>query len=217
MQYKLLIFDWDGTLIDSAARIVSSFQLAAQELGYDKPSDDAVRDIIGLGLPEAIKKVMQGISESEVAPFRDAYSRQFLELNRTPVNQFEGVSVGLHKLAGHGFRLAVATGKSRRGLNRALSDSGFQSLFESTRCADETLSKPDPLMLNQILEETQLSVEEAVMIGDTVYDLEMAQNIGMDRIAVSYGVHSKERLDNHKPVLMADTFNEVVSWLTEKR
>jgi len=127
--------------------------------------------------------------------------------------KFEGVRTGLERLKEAGCTLAVATGKSRRGLNRGLRDTGLDDLFTTSRCADETCSKPDPMMLNELLEETGFSVREAVMVGDTEFDLGMAKHAGMDSIAVNYGAHHPDRLTTYHPVLAVDHFIDLVDWI----
>lgn len=214
--YKLLIFDWDGTVIDSAARIISSMQKAAQDLSQPELTDDAVRNIIGLGLPEAIRVLIPGVDDSLIPQMRERYGHYYLGVDETPTELFEGVEKTLNNLKDKGYRLAVATGKSRRGLNRVFEDTGLEYLFETSRCADETTSKPHPHMLEEILDETGLTSSDAVMIGDTEFDLEMGVRAGMDTIAVSYGAHHIDRLTAYNPVLIMDRFPDLESWLVEK-
>ncbi|MBN0987902.1 HAD family hydrolase [Amphritea pacifica] len=213
--YKLLIFDWDGTIIDSAARIISSMQKAARDLDQPELTDDAVRNIIGLGLPEAIQMLIPGVDDAVIPLMRERYGYYYLGADDTPTALFDGVEQTLINLKHKGFRLAVATGKSRRGLDRVFAETGLESLFETSRCADETTSKPHPHMLEEILEETGLSPADAVMIGDTEFDLEMGVRAGMDTIAVSYGAHHIDRLLQYKPVLVMHQFAELENWLTE--
>lgn len=213
MSYQLLIFDWDGTLIDSAARIISSFQGGARELGYRVPSDDAVRNIIGLGLSEAISEVMPELDAKQNEALAKAYSRHYLEIDQTPTGLFHAVEDGLMSLRDQGFRLAVATGKSRRGLDRVLAETGLGPMFDITRCADETRSKPHPLMLEQILNETSTTADAALMIGDSVYDMDMALNAGVDAVAVTYGVHESSRLQQSRPTHQVDSFVEFLDWI----
>lgn len=213
--YKLLIFDWDGTVIDSTARIVSSVQKAARDLSHPALSDDAVRNIIGLGLPEAIETLLPGIAAQANAELAQRYSHYYLHADDTPTALFDGVEETLTRLQAQGYRLAVATGKSRRGLERVMADTGLGHLFEITRCADETTSKPDPHMLNEILEQTGVSAQQALMIGDTEFDLEMGVRAGMNTVAVSYGAHHIERLRQYAPVLEIDAFPALESWLSE--
>jgi len=211
--YKLLIFDWDGTIIDSAARIIACMQLAAKDCEHAIPTDDAVKNIIGLGLPEAIRALIPNIDDQGIEAMRQNYSRYFLTQDTVPSPLFPGAQHSLERMHEKGMRMAVATGKSRKGLDRVFAETGLGHLFETSRCADETESKPSPLMLQEILTETGVSVSEAVMIGDTEYDLEMGQRLGMDVIAVSYGAHHIDRLKGYKPVLEVHNFQELEQWL----
>lgn len=214
MRYRLLIFDWDGTLMDSEARIVACMQAAARDVGWPDLSRESVRDIIGLGLPEAIARMCPGMTDDQAEALRFHYSQHFSAADQTPMAFFDGVEVGIQRLRDNPrTRLAVATGKSRRGLDRAFGATGSGAWFHASRAADETLSKPHPRMLEELLVETGIGVDEALMIGDTEYDLEMARALGMDRIAVTYGVHARERLIACEPVLTAETFPELIDWL----
>lgn len=214
MKYPFVIFDWDGTLIDSEARIISSMQAAAVDAQWPGGlTAEAVRNIIGLGLPEAIRELCPGIDDEQLVKVREGYSYHFLEGSNLEMPKFEGVREGLERLKEAGCTLAVATGKSRRGLNRGLGDTGLDDLFTTSRCADETCSKPDPMMLNELLEETGFSVREAVMVGDTEFDLGMAKHAGMDSIAVNYGAHHPDRLTTYHPVLAVDHFIDLVDWI----
>lgn len=214
--YKLLIFDWDGTIIDSAARIVSSMQQASRDLGYGELTDGAVRSIIGLGLPEALVELIPEIDESGILAMRERYGHYYLGADETPTELFDGVESSLVRLKEKGYRMAVATGKSRRGLDRVFEETGLRYLFETSRCADETTSKPHPHMLMEILDETGVKANEALMIGDTSFDLEMGQRAGVDRVAVTYGAHPLERLHPFEPVLLADQFVQLEQWLESK-
>lgn len=211
--YDLLIFDWDGTIIDSEASIINSMQSAARDLTLDEPTDASVRNIIGLGLPEAIKMLFSDADNQFVLDLKDRYVHHFLAADPTESRLFPGVRETLNSLSQQGFRLAVATGKSRRGLNRVLEDTKLGALFEVTKCADETASKPDPLMLEEILFLTDIPTKRALMIGDTEYDLEMGQRASMDTAAVSYGAHALERLSKWNPVQEIHAFAELESWL----
>ncbi|OMH32649.1 HAD-IA family hydrolase [Motiliproteus sp. MSK22-1] len=211
--FKLLIFDWDGTIIDSADRIISSMQKAAVELGLPRLPAEPIRNIIGLGLPEALMQLYPDIDQEGMVQMRERYSYYYIKADDTPTALFPGVEDGLIRLRDQGFRLAVATGKSRLGLDRVLAVTGLRDVFEFTRCADETRSKPDPLMLEEILACSGHHVSESVMIGDTEFDLEMATNAGMNSLGVSYGAHVVERLENHNPMAIFDHFSELESWL----
>ncbi|MDN3525467.1 HAD-IA family hydrolase [Halomonas sabkhae] len=214
MRYRLLIFDWDGTLMDSLGRIVTCMQAAGRDIGWELTSDQ-VRDIIGLGLPEAIARLCPGIEADRAEALKQRYAHYFVECDQPPMAFYPGVSHGMQQLHRDGrLRLAVATGKSRRGLDRAFRESGTGAWFHASRTADETRSKPHPRMLEELLAELDVPVEEALMVGDTEYDMEMARALGMDRAAVTYGVHSPERLAASTPVFIAHSFPGLMEWLT---
>jgi phosphoglycolate phosphatase len=212
-RFDLVIFDWDGTLMDSLAQIVRSVKLAALDLGVPEPSDAAARDIIGLGLPEAMQVLFPQVPEVEREALRHRYAHHFVAGVGGHSQPYAGAEALLRQLSGAGRQLAVATGKSRAGLNRVLAHTGWSSYFSATRCADETASKPNPLMLKELLLELRVPLERAVMIGDTHYDLEMAQRLGMASIGVSYGVHSAERLAEHAPIAICQDMSELASML----
>ena len=208
----LYIFDWDGTLSDSAEKIVSCMQRAAEDSSLEVLDDEAIKNIIGLGLPEAIKTLYPDIAESELENYRQNYVTHFIKDDAEPSPFFPGVVDTLVQLKEQGHHLTVATGKSRRGLNRVLKNLDMENFFHSTRCADETASKPNPLMLEELLEEFSVPVEETVMVGDTEYDMAMAHILGMPRIAVSYGAHHISRLQAYEPDLCVDEFEEILKW-----
>ncbi|OOG24520.1 HAD family hydrolase [Thioalkalivibrio denitrificans] len=212
--YQLLVFDWDGTLMDSAARIVSCLRGAIADTGAEERDESALRDIIGLGLDEAILALYPGAGNRFLADFREAYRVHFLERDETPSALFPGVGEMLAALESAGYWLAVATGKSRRGLDRVLDDTGLARHFLSTRCADETFSKPNPAMLNEIMNELGLGPEDTLMIGDSEYDMLMASNAGTDRLGVTYGVHGGQRLSQHSPVALMDDLRVLPGWLS---
>jgi len=214
---QLLVFDWDGTLIDSAARIIDCMQRAAADCALPQPGAEAVRNIIGLGLPEALAMLYPGISAADSAQMRKGYSSHFLAAGQEPCPLFPGVAEGLERLAARGFLLTVATGKSRRGLDRAFQESGIGRLFVDSRCADETQSKPHPQMLLELLVATGVSADGAVMVGDTEYDLAMAVEAGVASVGVSYGAHSVERLQRHGPLDVIDHFCELEALLPQGR
>lgn len=211
----LVIFDWDGTLCDSTAKIVRCMQEAAREVGMPVLDGEAIRNIIGLGLPEALLQLYPDIVPAQADALRAAYSRVFMHTDQTPSPFFPRVEEVMHELRDAGYSLAVATGKSRRGLDRVLANLGLQSFFHATRCADETASKPHPMMLQELLTEFRRPSREAVMVGDTEYDMDMAQRAEMPRIAVSYGAHHVDRLRPYLPVLCADHFTEVGEFLAK--
>ena len=214
-KYKAVIFDWDGTLMNSEARIVDSIQTAARECGFPVLSDYESKQIIGLSLEKAILGLYPEAEQSQVVAMAEAYTQYFLEDCKVPMEAFDGAESLLFNLRQHGLKLAIATGKSRKGLDLVLSECGFGVYFDMTRTPVESASKPDPLMLTQILEAFGLTVDEAVMIGDTTFDMEMAQNIGMDRIALSHGVHQMEVLAEYDPVAQLDSLQELNVWLMQ--
>lgn len=205
MQQKVVIFDWDGTLVDSIEHIASCLHQAATELGFPAREREAYRDIIGLGMVEALEKLYPGISRAEMHSIREGYGRYFFAKMVTPQNVFDGMTDVLVDLKAGGRCCAVATGKSRNGLDRALASSGLGEYFELTRCADETRSKPDPAMLIEIIEHYGIEPSQAVMIGDTRYDLEMAQRIGMPAVGVEWGVHDRNVLTAYEPLAVVNT------------
>lgn len=198
---ELVIFDWDGTLFDSVGQIVRSLQFAAQQ--YQQPlTDAAAQSIIGLGLPEVAKVLFPQVPELH-QQILQCYADHYVEHSKQD-RWFDGVAEMLHDLKSHGLLLAVATGKSRRGLDRVLKQTGSEALFAVTRAASETRSKPDPLMLQEILDYTGLHADQAIMVGDSAYDLEMAQRIQMPSIGVTYGVHIPEQLQKFHPLALAE-------------
>lgn len=206
----LFIFDWDGTLVDSTGVITEAMDNAIQNLGFERKSESAIRNIIGLGLPEAIKALMPELSPTERNLLKEEYAKVFVALDSAkPAQFFPLVKETLDRIKDSEHLLAVATGKSRRGLNRVMQSLNMEEYFQASRCADESRSKPDPLMLLQILEQLGQSVDNAVMIGDSEYDLAMAKNLGMRGIGVTYGVHSEQQLKKHHPLACVDCISEL--------
>ncbi len=212
-RYDLIVFDWDGTLMDSAAKIVRCFIAAATDLGIRPPGEAAIRNIIGLGLREAMAELLPDADDLTRARVVDRYRDHWLHLDQTEMLMFPGVIEGLETLTRRGYLLAVATGKSRRGLDRAMKDSGMERLFAATRCADEAPSKPHPKMLQDILVHIGVRSDRAIMVGDTVYDLLMARAASVHSLAVTYGAHDRSRLLEHEPLACFDSFPDVCRWL----
>jgi phosphoglycolate phosphatase len=208
----LFIFDWDGTISDSTDKIVRCVQSAAEVTGLPVLSDEAIKNIIGLGLPEAIQCLYPDAEQAQRENLRINYSKHYVSADQKPSLLYPGVMHTLQALQADGHQLAIATGKSRRGLDRILQQLQLDTLFHSSRCADETTSKPYPQMLHELLEELEVSPEASVMIGDTEYDMEMAQRANIRRIAVSYGAHHIDRLKEYEPDLCVDHFGEILSW-----
>lgn len=215
-EYKLLIFDWDGTLSDSIGRIVTSMQVAAQRAGRPERDAESVKGIIGLGLPEAILTLYPDMTDVQVGVFRQHYADVYIALDAEPSPLFAGVMEALEAFRAEGYHLAVATGKARRGLDRVLKAHGLEAFFDVTKAADETASKPDPLMLNQILDHCKVGPAQALMVGDASFDLLMARNAGIDSVAVGYGAQSMERLLAFEPRLAVHSFPELRAWLGQQ-
>lgn len=208
---RLAIFDWDGTLMDSVGRIVACVQGAASDCELAVPTPAQIRQIIGLSLDVAMSRLFPLCSgsgatsgERQIAALIDRYRHHYLH-DATPSPLFSGAGELLHDWRSRGLQLAVATGKSRRGLDGVLDETGLRPLFVTSRGADEARSKPDPLMLEQILDELGLSPRQAVMIGDSVHDMAMAEAIAMPRIGVTWGVDSRDALSRHGPVAVVDS------------
>lgn len=203
---KLIIFDWDGTLFDSVGQIVESLKFAAKQFNQPLTDEDA-KSIIGLGLPEVAQVLFPQVPDLHEAILQ-SYSAHYVEHSKHD-RWFDGVAEMLHDLKESGIHLAVATGKSRKGLDRVLGQTQSVSLFSATRAASETKSKPDPLMLAEILAETGFNADQAIMVGDTSYDLEMALNIHMPSVGVTYGVHVPEVLQQYHPLAVVDSIDEL--------
>jgi phosphoglycolate phosphatase len=194
-RFSLLIFDWDGTLADSAGLIVSNMQQAIAAINLPPRSDQAIRELIGLGLVDALQRLFPELDAEEVLRLLAEYRRLAPVTMAHEAPLFAGAREALERLQAQGYLLAVATGKSRPGLNRSFRTHGFlKPMFFTTRCADETADKPHPLMLREILLETGLEAEQALMIGDTDYDVSMARAINMRAVGVACGVHEAGRL-----------------------
>ena len=209
--YDLLVFDWDGTLVDSESTIVRAMQRAVERSGVPAPGDDRVRHIIGLGLDDAIERLTPGVSGELRREIRGHYRAAFFA-SEAP-NLFPGVRLLLQAARDAGYRLAVATGKSRAGLDREFEKTRIGDWFEASRCADESVSKPAPDMLHELMRRLNVPAERTLMIGDTAWDLEMANRAGCDAVGVGYGVHPVERLWACRPKAMAHNLEELMRWL----
>ena len=212
----LIIFDWDGTVSDSTAKIVRCVQLAAKELGFPVLAPLAIKEIIGLSLVNAVAQLYPRLPLEQVEALAQSYSRHYIADAEVP-GFYPGALEALESLHSNGFSLAVATGKSRKGLDRVLDQLGVAQLFSYSRCADESASKPDPLMLTEILLESGRTHKQALMIGDTEFDMAMAQAVAMPRVAVSYGAHHIDRLKPYDPELCVDNLELIVPWLDGRR
>jgi phosphoglycolate phosphatase len=210
---QLLIFDWDGTLMDSVGPIVGCTQAALRELGLGEPAEASIRGTVGLGLRETIDTLVPGCDDALFDRVLDCYRRHWVAAYRDLPLLFTGVTCMLEELARAGYLLAVATGKSRRGLDFALDQSGLRPLFHATRTADEAFSKPHPQMLLEILDELGIRPAAAVMVGDSIYDLQMAANAGIQAVAVLSGAHSREELAAHAPRALLSRAADLPRWL----
>ena len=199
--------------MDSQARIVACVRAAIEDLQLPPLSDEAISDIIGLGLREAVNTLYPGTDDRLLEAIVARYRVHYFDENRTPSRLFAGAREVIESLADRNYLLAVATGKGRKGLNMVLEHTGLGSFFHATRCADETFSKPHPQMLEEILDELGVFPHEALMIGDTEYDLQMAKSAGMPSLGVSYGVHAVERLRKHDPLDCLAALSELPTWL----
>ncbi|MBU4500144.1 MAG: HAD-IA family hydrolase, partial [Gammaproteobacteria bacterium] len=210
--YDLLIFDWDGTLMDSAGVIVDSIQRACEDIGLAAPSDRASRQIIGLGLIQALQALLPDLPADDYPRLVERYRHHYLGRD-DDIPLFAGVVDGIGQLHASGFQLAVATGKSRLGLERALASSGLREWFAATRCADQTHSKPHPAMVLELIAELDADPTRTLVIGDTSHDLLMASNAGVASLGVTYGAHEPDDLSPHTPLALMNSFAEVHAWL----
>lgn len=211
-RYDFVIFDWDGTVMDSTALIASCIQAACRDEGLAVPSDQDARWVIGLGIGASMARVAPGITQQQQLSLADRYRRHFLSReHEAPL--FPGIREALDQLRSRNRTLAVATGKARRGLERALDSSGLRQHFDWTRCADEGHPKPHPDMVLWLLEQTGADPGRTVMIGDTTHDLELAANAGVDAVAVCYGAHDSETLREHPAAHYAQSVADLREWL----
>jgi len=210
--YQLVVFDWDGTLMDSTHSIVSAIQGACRDLDLPVPSASSASWVIGLSLESALRRAVPELTQALVPRFLERYRTHYL-LRDPELRLFDGVSELLDALAGQGAQLAVATGKSRVGLDRTLAASDLRDRFAATRTADETFSKPHPAMLNELMEELGVAPAHVVMIGDTSHDLRMAANAGVHSVGVTYGAHAAAELQACGPQVVVDSVAELRQWL----
>jgi phosphoglycolate phosphatase len=209
----LVVFDWDGTLMDSVSSIVACTQATLGELALGEPGEAAIRGTVGLGLRETAERLVPGCDEPMFARLLSCYRRHWVETYRDRPLLFPGVEAMLDALAGAGYLLAVATGKSRRGLDHALEQTGLRGRFHATRTADDAPSKPDPRMLLDILDELGVRPRAAIVVGDSIYDLQMAVNAGSAAVAVLSGAHCRDELAAHRPRAVLEHVGQLRAWL----
>lgn len=212
MKYSLVVFDWDGTLMDSTHSIVAAIQAACRDLHLPVPASESASWVIGLSLESALRSAVPDLTDKDVPAFLERYRIHYL-LRDPELKLFDGAGELLASLAGMGVLLAVATGKSRVGLDRALKATGLVNAFDDTRCADETFSKPHPAMLLELMDTLNVEPSRVVMIGDTSHDLQMAANAGVDAVAVTYGAHSVAELRGCSPAGLVNNVSELREWL----
>ena len=213
-QFDLIVFDWDGTLMDSTSTIVKCIQAAARDLGLPIPNRKAASYVIGLGLQDAMQAAIPDLDPVHYPRMVERYRYHYLGKDHE-LTLFDGVREMLAELSQQGYFLAVATGKSRVGLNRALHAAKLLSAFDATRCADETFSKPHPAMLQELTRELGQDMKRTLMIGDTTHDLQMAINAGAGGVAVQYGAHPVNELSALNPLFSAGSVAELHAWLLE--
>ena len=211
-RFELIVFDWDGTLMDSTNAIVASLQAAAKDIGVAPPSDEMARHIIGLGLLDAMRLAIPDLHEERYRELGERYRYHYLA-QAHELRLFEGIVELMDQIDDAGHNLAVATGKTRKGLDRAFSVSGLGERFRASRCADECHSKPNPQMLEELMDEFGVLPEVTLMIGDTTHDLQMAQNAGVSGIGVAYGAHPREALETCGALYCAENVAELAEWL----
>jgi phosphoglycolate phosphatase len=211
-RFELIVFDWDGTLMDSTGAIVASIQAAALDLGIQPPSDERANHIIGLGLIDALRHALPDLPVEQYQIVADRYRHHYLSRDHDLL-LFDGAAELIDELTGAGHLLAVATGKTRKGLDRAFEVTGLGQCFHASRCADECHSKPHPQMLEELMEEFGVGPDATLMIGDTTHDLLMARNAGVAALGVAYGAHPRETLEAEVPLYCAANVGQLAAWL----
>ncbi|XPF95348.1 HAD-IA family hydrolase [Colwellia sp. RE-S-Sl-9] len=214
--YKLVIFDWDGTLMDSVGKIVLSMQAAARVLNLTPATFEQGKSIIGLSLSKGIEQLFPQASIELQNKIEKEYKHQYLEVNNTPTPLFDNALELLTSLKESNILLAVATGKARPGLERVLNMTETEHLFNATRSASDCRSKPDPEMITSLLTELSIDACDAVMIGDTSFDMEMAKHANVDRIGVSFGAHTIDVLNQFEPKAIVHSLDELEKLLIPK-
>jgi phosphoglycolate phosphatase len=211
-RFKLVVFDWDGTIVDSTGVIAESIRLASADIGYPLREPSVATYVIGLGLRDALSIAIPHLPESKYEALSDRYRFHFL-LREPRIEIFPGIERMLRRMDADGHRLAVATGKSAAGLRRSLESTSLHRYFHVTRCADQANPKPAPDMLLQIINEVGVASEETLMVGDTTHDLEMAHNAGVECVAVTYGAHYQAELEQFHPLVCLESAGELDEWL----
>jgi len=212
--YDLIVFDWDGTLANSTQLIVDAICQASVDVGLPAPTQQAASSIIGLGFREAVYELFGKIPDTLLSQITVRYT-YYYGAGENDIPLFDGAQEIIEHLRQVDIQLGVATGKGRAGLNRALDRSGVKHHFMATRTVDECFSKPHPQMLQEMMEEAMTVPERTLMVGDTSFDLQMAQNAGVARVGVTFGAHPKQRLLAHEPLACFDVFSDLALWLKQ--
>lgn len=212
-RYRAVIFDWDGTVMNSTHTIVACIQGACADLGLPVPEARQASWVIGLSLESALYHAVPTLTADLFGDFQERYRARYLQLD-AQLPLFDGMNELLGSLRAQGILLGVATGKSRAGLDRVLTQQSMHGHFDVTRCADETFSKPHPAMLHEIMDVLSLDPDEVLMVGDTSHDIQMARNANMDGLAVTYGAHDPDTLSKAEPLVMVDSVAQMSKWLS---
>jgi phosphoglycolate phosphatase len=215
-RFDLIVFDWDGTLIDSTPTIARSIQAAAADLGLKVPDYQVACHVIGLGLSDALRLAVPDLSEARMAEYSARYRHHYLAAEDA-FDLFAGARELIDALSARAEPIAIATGKSHAGLQRALRMAGMESCFAATRCADQTHSKPHPAMLLELADELMVEPERILMVGDTTHDLQMAAAAGTAAVGMTHGAHSVENLKLLAPLALFDSIPELHKWLMPLR
>jgi len=210
-RYDLIVFDWDGTVMDSTAIIAGSIQAACRDLDLTVPDDEAARHVIGLGLVQALRHAVPDAPEAMYEPLVARYRYHFLSQDAA-IPLFEGARETIAELFDAGYALGVATGKNTAGLQRALDSCGLRHYFHATRTAEQTFSKPNPAMLFELMDELGVKPERTLMVGDTTHDLQLAQNAGVDGVAMGHGAHPAAQLRELQPLALVENFAQLRLW-----
>lgn len=211
-RFDLIAFDWDGTLFDSTAIIARCIQAAVRDVGGKEPTFEQASYVIGMGLMQALAHAAPDVPRELYPQLGDRYRHHYFAVQHD-ISLFAGVLPLLADLKSRGYLLTVATGKSRRGLDEALGTSMLAGVFDASRTADQTASKPDPLMLRELMTEFDVMPQRTLMIGDTTHDLQMALNAGCASVAVSYGAHESDGFEALRPLFVAQDVRQLHDWL----
>lgn len=218
-QFDLLVFDWDGTLFDSTGLIVQCIQEACHDLKISIPTDQAARQVIGLELAIALQRAVPDLPQALYPDLVERYRHHYFG-HQDKITLYDGVPEFLQHCRERGYMLAVATGKGRRGLNAALESIGLKSIFDDTRTADETASKPNPLMLNELMQVLDTPAQKTLMVGDTTHDIQMAVNAGVPSLAITHGAHSRQELSRYSAeqglLGVVDSITGMQDWLSQR-